>query len=357
MKRFNILYLAVFLVGIGLYQMSFQFSKHTVSFFGFAENKETEINLDQPVEVVRILVAPGQKVKKGTVLAEVRRKNLSLKKSALSGKIEELQAKSQVRITAIQGDIEQLEAQKLAKQQELLSKIRAIQAEIDLNQSLIKDLKSISVQEKQQQLNPARIKIAALEEELQTTLDNFDLRIQQKQKVLRVGNQPTNAQLSQLEEEKAFYAAESEQLTITAPSDGLIGNIHCKEAEYMIAFRTLITFYEENPTLVKGYVHERMILEVKEGDTIQVASILHPEQNCLGIVTGLGSRIVEIPERLRKVPDLRNYGREVLIAIPRENNFLQKEKVALSLIQNGLISSSAASTNQVDSKTQQLVKQ
>jgi hypothetical protein len=49
----------------------------------------------------------------------------------------------------------------------------------------------------------------------------------------------------------------------------------------------------------------------------------------MGVISGLGHRIIEIPERLRKIPELRTYGREVLIEIPNNNHFLQKEKVLL----------------------------
>ena len=94
----------------------------------------------------------------------------------------------------------------------------------------------------------------------------------------------------------------------------------------------MISFYEQNPTLVKGFVYENLRLAVEVGDTLDVVSVQHPEHRCQGVVTGLGSRIVDIPERLRKTPDYKTYGREVLIAIPPENNFLQKEKVRLNLV-------------------------
>jgi len=129
-----------------------------------------------------------------------------------------------------------------------------------------------------------------------------------------------------------YYKEEEKSLQILAPSDGLIGNILCKEGENIAAFTTLINFYERNPTIVKGYVHESLILQVKEEDSLLVSSSLHPYQPIRGEVIGLGSRIVEIPERLRKIPELKTYGREVLIKIPAANPFLQKEKVILNTI-------------------------
>ncbi|HRW74331.1 MAG TPA: hypothetical protein P5563_00425 [Saprospiraceae bacterium] len=58
---------------------------------------------------------------------------------------------------------------------------------------------------------------------------------------------------------------------------------------------------------------------------------IRTELSCRGQVVALGTRVVEIPERLRKMPEIKTYGREILVAIPPANEFLQKEKVQLFL--------------------------
>ena len=82
--------------------------------------------------------------------------------------------------------------------------------------------------------------------------------------------------------------------------------------------------------LIKGYVHEDLTLEVSIADKFTVSSLKDGAVSYPGRVVGLGSRIVEIPSRLRKNPDFKTYGREVLIEITKVNQFLQKEKVAIS---------------------------
>ena len=57
------------------------------------------------------------------------------------------------------------------------------------------------------------------------------------------------------------------------------------------------------------------------------------EYSCRGIVTGLGSRVVETPVRLRKIPEVSTYGREILVSIPPDNSFIQKEKVVIEFLQ------------------------
>ena len=105
--------------------------------------------------------------------------------------------------------------------------------------------------------------------------------------------------------------------------------MHCKEAENISSFKTLISFYEPNPSQVKGYLHEEMIVEVNVNDSLLVRSLNQEENKYFGVVKGLGSRIVEIPERMRRIPEIKTYGREVLIEIPLDNKLLQKEKVCL----------------------------
>jgi len=158
------------------------------------------------------------------------------------------------------------------------------------------------------------------------------LEIKEFKNQLYSKDNPYDIRIRKLQNDLVYYDANAEQIPILAPTDGLIGNIHVMESENVSDFNSLISFYEENPTRVKGFVHESMILHVNVGDTLEVVSSLHPENRCLGVVSGLGTRIVEIPERLRKNPQIKNYGREVLIEIPAENNFLQKEKVILNFL-------------------------
>jgi len=133
-----------------------------------------------------------------------------------------------------------------------------------------------------------------------------------------------------VENQKSILTTEKGKLNIVAPANGVIGNISTKKDELAKAFRTLMTFYQEKPTRVKGYVHENLLILVHIGDSLQIASTLKPDNVVTGVVVGLGSRIVEIPERLRKMPTIKTYGREVIVAIPSDNSFLQKEKVSLN---------------------------
>lgn len=93
-----------------------------------------------------------------------------------------------------------------------------------------------------------------------------------------------------------------------------------------------MTFYEPHSGIIKGFVHEDLTLEVEIGQSFSILSLKDERINYPGKVIGLGSRIVEIPSRLRKIETVKAYGREVLIEISKENSFLQKEKVSIKFI-------------------------
>jgi len=326
MKKINITYIVAIIVALVLWSLSGSFQKESLVFYGFAENKETEINAEYPVEVKKIYVTTGQRVKAGMVLADTEQADLPKKREDANFKIEELKAEKKEAKAKITGQIRQLKAQKRRRTGQIDSEISLLRRKAEKNRELLENVGSTATGE-----SYIDAEIAALESEKALITTPIDTEIDKLKEELKAAGVPRDARIQSLENEIEFYENKTKKFALMAPSDGLIGNIHVKEAEFVKSFNTLITFYEENPTLVQGFVHESMILQVAIGDSLDVVSSLHPKASCKGIVTGLGSRIVEIPSRLRKIPEYRTYGREILIKIPRENSFLQKEKVILKL--------------------------
>ena len=332
MRKINILYWLILPVLIyGVIKISQNFSHQADTFYGFAENKETQITLEHAIAVNRIAVSQGQFVKKGDVLMEATRTELDLKMSDVVHNISELEARNHINRAELQSNINRLKAQRTGKVSDIQSRIQAIEAEIALNSLLVKDLSSIKLSEGVTINNPNTLKINALKEELRLVVQPLDIEIQHFEDELKGAN-PMQQEINRLKNQQTFFNNEQKKLKIIAPSDGLVGFIPCKEGENISSFTTLISFYEQSPNLVVGYVHESLVIQVKVGDSLNVVSSLHPKEMCRGRITGLGYRIVEIPERLRKIPEMKTYGREVLIAIPKINNFLQKETVVLYLL-------------------------
>ena len=330
LKRVNILYIAAIIAVVVLWKINAQYNEEVLLFYGFAETKETEINLEHPVQVNQILVTTGQRVTKNMPLMEVAHNKIPLKLDEITYEKEETRLKKLTWEAEIRGKIDQLKAKKAIKTSEINTKIAQIEAKLERNRSLIKDLNSFEKNDKQQKSSVSQTRIASLRNELKIGLQPLDQEISRLQNNLK-NNTSYNPKLKKLQTEQRFYEEKGRKLHIFAPSDGLIGNIHCKEAENINAFKPLITFYEENPTLVKGYVHEKLVIHININDSLTVSSSLITNYKIKGAVVGLGSRIIEIPERLRKYKDIKTYGREILIKISPTNKFLQKEKVLLKL--------------------------
>ena len=335
MKKFSPIHIAALLAGI-LLIVSFSLRMNTsVTFYGFAENKETQINMENPIEVSRIHVTTGQKVKKGAILLDVFSSILPVKINNATYSIEELTTRYSIWKTDLDGRIAETTILLNEKRSKFKAQIAEYYAQLENNKKLANTLKSIDLSNTSQQANsnPILIRIIALKEELKFAVDILTTQINNLKTERFASNNPLLSRIKILEKELNYYQLKKEKETILAPSNGLIGTIHCKEDEKIASFTPLVTFYEESPTLVIGYIHEDLLLKVKLQDTITVFSTSRPDIQNTGIIKTLGSRIVEIPPRIRKIKELKTFGREVIIEIPPDNPFLQKEKVTLTLAQ------------------------
>lgn len=332
MKRINLLYIFVLVLVVFLLRLNRHFGKQTLIFYGFAENKEMDITLGHPVRVDEILVHPGQKVNKGEVLAKVSQSQLDQEVNQLSHEIAELETKEEIWKSDVLSEINKLRAEKAIKESEINSKIHELEAEMAFNKNLIEELQSVSVSDAPISKSSQEIRIESLKKELEIAVQPIDIEINRLEASLSKSDHPLKNQKNRLMDEVKYLEKAQEQLFLRAPAEGVVGSINSKKGENVDEFSTILSFYNQKPTLVKAYVLESLILQVSLNDSLVVTSTLHPEHSCSGTVIGLGSRIVEIPERLRKMPEHKTYGREILVSIPADNHFLQKEKVVVNLI-------------------------
>ena len=338
MKKINLFLLVFIGAAIAVAGFNWQYASETIIFYGFAENKELKINLENPVTIKAMHVIPGQRVVKGDKLLEVSRSGIALSQSDLHHEISKLQSQHQLWESGLKNSIRSLKAQKNEKMNELQSAISKLDSEMRINESLIKDIESIKQVKDHNGKNPNQIRLDGLRNELKLSMQNYDAEIRKIERELYKSENPLKIQVDKLKEELNFVNQEQKDLIIVTPISGIIGNVNCKIGEKLPSFSTILTIYEETPTEVKGYVLESLILKVNQSDSIQVQSVSHPEMAIKGIVTGMGSRIVEIPARLRKNPNFITYGREIQIQIPSNNDFLQKEKVILKTLRLALFS-------------------
>jgi multidrug resistance efflux pump len=324
LKKINILYWLVlpFLLFLCYYILNGYDSK-IADFFGYTENKETEINLDYSAVVDKIHVMQGQQVKKGDLLLEMSKKSFDKEIENLNQSIAILNNKNSINAAEIRTAIEKVIAEKSQKIGQLKNEVAIEESKLTYNKSLLSS--NVTVGENEKLIHPIQEKINSLKKEIDNTesssnkiIDAYNLLLQKMRS--------TDVEAKTYLTSKDYIIEERNKLKILAPFDGLIGNINVKGSEFVQAFTPLLSFYEKSPGNVVGYVHESLSLKINTGDSV----ILHSQHIAKGVVSGKGHRIIEIPERLRKIPEYKTYGMEVFIQIPRNNIFLQKETVSIS---------------------------
>jgi multidrug resistance efflux pump len=333
MKLLNPFYLSV-LVGAGLLFWLLRTPPgDELAIYGFAESSETEINYNFPVAVQEILVRPGQPVDSGTVLLRLIRRTPKTSLADEGYRIDELRAEETAWREERVRKLDILDTEYAGRRQELDEKIATLTDDLNFRSSL-PDLTTVEVPESN--YRPLDARLAGLRADLKRLEERYRADRELLTSELALGSTPYRERIRRLEAEADFNAARKEQaVELTAPAAGLIGSINCREGEFKGAYANLITFYEPHSDLIKGYLHEGLDVSVRTGDRFEAVGLNDETVRYPGVVIGLGSRIVEIPERLRKFATVKSYGREVTISIPPDNVFLQKEKVGLHYLGEG----------------------
>lgn len=331
MKINSILILFIIVIGL-LIIFNKNLSSESMVFYGFANNKELNINLENAAQVKNIYITPGQLVKKGDVLIEVTRSSIAITQSGINHDISNLQSQYQIWKSGLKNYWRTIHAQKNERKNELQSVISKLESEMEINAKLIKGIESIDQIKDYNGNNPRQIELEGLKSDLRLSMNTFNTELRKIEKEISNPGNPLKIQIEKLSDNLGFVNDEEKNLNITAPNDGVIGSILCKVGENIQAFSTYLTIYEQSPNHVKGYVLESLVTNIDNNDTLLVQSVSHSDLTIQGIVIGMGSRIIEIPSRLRKNPTFATYGREIEIKIPSENQFLQSEKVILKTI-------------------------
>ena len=329
MQKFNIFY---WLIG-PLLIVSVYFLTNTLrlshrEYYGFAENKQSEINLDKDVTIVKTLVKTGDKVKKGQLLMIVNNTDIHQQINQIQVAESGIQLKNDLTESELKSEILKLEKERDIEISTIHTKINSLQQETDFYKSLVNsnDVKDSEIR------NPNETMIKNLNDEIKEITQQYNNNIALYQKMIRQPKQ-TKTEKALYSDKKNYLQSEISKFQIIAPFDGVIGSINIREGEYVKAFTSLISFYEATPPMVLAYVQEKYDIKINTGDTVWISSAYNSDKKTKGIISAKGNRIVEIPEKFRKIPDVRIYGIEVFINIPADNRFLQKEVLRISDIE------------------------
>lgn len=332
MKSFYVLsaVLAVVLGGLTAYYRS-----EPDTFYGIADTKEFVISSESPVEIRRIRVAQGQLVERGDTLIELHNPELELKIAQVSHELTELKSRKSAHATLSKAEIRQLKAQQEERVSEIRAEIKELEAQYEINRQLVSELRSLdkdkAAQGGEQAANPIQIKLASLRRMLELAQDPANVYEERLSHALSSSGDPLADQVVRLEDELRMLMEDRKRLVIPAQIRGLIGSVNFKAGEKVSPFAPILTLHAESPSFVRGYIHEDVHSRVAVRQKVKVQSSHDRGNSMEGVITGVGARIVEYPERLRKRSDILIWGREIIVHLPPGNRFLLGEKVLISL--------------------------
>ena len=119
----------IILIGIAVvsvWMLNGRYYQEELTLFGFAETKETEINLNFSVMVDELNVLSGQSVKEGQLLLRAKRLDSDIKFEDQEMKISEINAKKRIWRSEQEGKLKTLESSYLKKMGEVNTQIDAI---------------------------------------------------------------------------------------------------------------------------------------------------------------------------------------------------------------------------------------
>ncbi len=326
--RFNIIYLLLIL-GVVLFLPITKFiTSHPQEFYGIAENQIRSINLEYPVVVKEMNVVVGQKIEKGQLLAKFHRTDLPIKMNDINYELKELSAKKGIGRLGTDSDVEKLKAQRELLITEYNNRINLLQNQFSAQQKVLEGLRTLEVNNIP---NPVEAKINALKSEMDKELGAIDLQIESRKKGLTADAGLVDVRIKKLRGELDLIKEQENALNLYAPFSGIVGTLNFLAGENVDSYTSIMKIYGERPNVVTTYIGDGQLAEISMGDTLDIISINNLEYELEGVVIGLGTRITALPERLRKMPTMKSWGREVQLQIPATNKFMQGEKVRVNM--------------------------
>ena len=120
-------------------------------------------------------------------------------------------------------------------------------------------------------------------------------------------------------------------LFVRASLSGFVEDFKLQAGDFISSKSNLVTITPKKPLKVRGFIPESSELEFEPGSTVRLVSSLRPTVTDSGRIIYCNPRVVELPTRLRKNPEIKAWGREIYIDLSVENPFFIGEKIRIEL--------------------------
>lgn len=333
MLKRNLLIIFWLAVIVLLIMFSMVFTDSNKAIVAQVEPMKKAISYRKAVRVVEIYVMPGQKVAPGDLLVKVERPDLILDLERKDNDLERLVIEKDIIESKYE---EKQKSLKLNKEQ----KLQKIQAEIDQLQLIVDNNQKLSTQfgnltgysDTVQNYGNTyyEIELNALRKEIDFINSEYNREKEASYSLFTREVKSLQIREDELKEEMRALEEEENQQVKRAEINGTIGSISAQTGELLSPYTTILSVYELNPSVIRAVMNEGYHYDAVVGQTVIVEST-NRRYHIEGKIMEVGSRIIEYPNRLKANEGVRMYGRELFINIPKENNFLNGERVFVTI--------------------------
>ncbi|MBL0235748.1 MAG: HlyD family efflux transporter periplasmic adaptor subunit [Saprospiraceae bacterium] len=330
--KINWLYICLILAIATLYMIKNRVQNQSLNnYFGTAEAESIIIKSELSGQLVDIRPKAGQLIKKGDTLIRLIKIDFDKKATDQSLDINQIKIQHDLFIQSSKNEINIINAQYDSKITELrkdLDNLDVRNGELDqikkaFNESL--NIHNESPNTSYQTNRKGIIdQIQKLEIEKNTRIDTLNAEIR--------SNQRWNSTKSALvQSDRIFLDNQRKQLTLCSPIDGFVEDYQIHLLDYINANTELLKITPQKPNYIRGFIPETVDASFALSEGVQLSSATRPEIKTNGEIIYCNPRIVELPTRLRKNPEIKAWGREVYIRISESNVFFIGEKIIITV--------------------------
>lgn len=309
--------------------LTWVFLREASEFRGVAEDAKQIVSSEVAVEILSMDVQSGKVVAVGDTLVHLRSPELALRIAEIQHDIQNASGDANLNRAESLRRIAELRASFQARRAEYEGEIRTLEAQRSHNRDLIAGFRAMGMgsadtlgADIQDRIKALRNQIQAEEAGMRSQIALLEGSKGESGRLAVSRNEALAAELTLLREQES-------RLVILATAAGVVDSINYRPGEKASPFAPILTISGHRPTLVRGYVHERVRTTLSNGDSVVVRAVGMRAAKIPGVVVGMGSRIMELPPRLWKVPNFPLWGREVIVRIAPENPLLQGEMVTV----------------------------
>ncbi len=297
------------------------------------EPMKKAVSYHKAVRVLEIFVFPGQKVEPGDLLVKVERPDLILDRDRKNNELERLLIEKNIAEQKYAVKQKSLELGKDQELQKLRAEIDQLKVIVENNQKLSSQFGSLTGYSdtlRNYGKSYYEIELDAMEKEIVFIEAQYSREKSAAATFFKQEMKSILIKESELREEISALEEEENQLVKRADIHGTIGNVSAQTGELLSPYTTILSVYELNPSVIKAVMNEGYKYEAEVGQEVIVEST-NRQYKIEGKVFEIGSRIIEYPNRLKSNQVVSMYGQELFIRIPKENNFLNGERVFVTI--------------------------